>query len=88
MPGIAMDGSEDLPNDDIVSTNLCPEVQLYAAGDYLSQKLANAYGEIKILTDNTHSLNDKHVRHLIEINAMVSDLLYWQLIDKEEREGN
>lgn len=84
MPGIAGDGSEDLPN--IRSTNLCPEV-FVPRTDYLKQKLDTAYGELKIITDNIQLLKPHHVSRLIELNSMIGNILHWQLMDREEQEA-
>lgn len=83
MPGVTWDGSEDLPN--IQHNNLCPEVVV--PPDYLKQKIHNAYGELKILTDNVQLLKPHHVRMLLEINSMVSNILIWQAMDQEEQEA-
>ena len=122
MPGIAGDGSEDLPNRtrsyaDIAryECNLTfddspehsyPVMEIDSSGDYvryddhikalrkaqertlpadyLKQKLDNAYGELKIITDNFQLLESHHIRQLIELNAMIGNILMWQTIDKEE----
>lgn len=85
MPGIAADGSEDLPN--IQHTNLCLEiVQPWPPTDYLLQKLHNAYGELKIITDNIQLLKPHHVSKLVELNSMIGNILHWQLLDREEQE--
>lgn len=79
MPGIAGDGSEDLPNR-FVSPPKPP------ATDYLKQKLDNAYGELKIIADNIQVLKPHHVRKLIELNSMIGNILVWQAMDQEEQE--
>lgn len=84
MPGIAADGSEDLPN--IQRTNLCPEV-VVPQKDYLKQKMHNAYGELNIIEDNIQLLKPHHVRQLLELNSMISNILVWQAMDQEEQEA-
>lgn len=54
--------------------------------DYLLQKIRNAHGELKILTDNIQLLKPHHIRQLIELNAMVGNILIWQALDAEEQE--
>lgn len=55
--------------------------------DYLKQKLDNAYGELKIITDNIQLLKPHHVSKLIELNSMIGNILHWQLMDREEQEA-
>lgn len=87
MPGVTWDGSEDLPNRKLIAeTNLCPEV-FVPQKDYLKQKLDNAYGELKIITDNIQLLKPHHVSKLIELNSMIGNILHWQLLDREEQEA-
>lgn len=80
MPGIAGDGSEDLPNR-FVSPVPAP------AQDYLKQKLHNAYGELKIIEDNIQLLKANHISQLLELNSMVSNILLWAALDAEEQEA-
>lgn len=83
MPGIAGDGSEDLPN--IQHNNLCPEIiRPLPVPDYLLQKLHNAYGELVILTDNIQAIKPHHLVKLIELNAMIGNIMVWQLSDEEQ----
>lgn len=121
MPGIAADGSEDLPNrKPEIARYECDVVYDYVGGeqysameeyelgeyvrfedhmeamreatapkpakDYLKQKLDTAYGELKIITDNIQLLKPNHIRQLLELNSMVSNILIWQAMDAEERE--
>ena len=88
MPGIAADGSEDLPNRNrITEVNLCPEiVRPLTPPDYLLQKLHNAYGELKNVEVNIQLLKPHHVSKLIELNSMIGNILHWQLLDREEQE--
>lgn len=84
MPGVAIDGSEDRPWVESSSVKTSPAVP--PAMDYLSQKLANAYGELKILDKNIELLNQQHMNRLIDINYKVV-LMISSIKDKLEEEA-